>query len=156
MIFFAHLIIGYWLYLKFGYWQVIPLSLIFDVDHLIGFFIRKMNKSKSPISDMQTLFTHPRSWLHSITGFLIFFVPSLFFMPWYVAALPLILHLIVDFDKDGFAILPPITKKRIYGSLPIVFNWRRQKKKKIDLLGYVPSVIFIAVMALLIYFRIGL
>lgn len=156
MIFFAHLIIGYWLFLKFGYWQVIPLAVIFDIDHLIGYIIRKRRNVSSPLTNMQTLFTHPRSWIHSLTGFLIFFLPSLIFVPWYAAASALATNLLLDFDKAGIFILPPFTKRLIYGPLPINYDWSTPTKKKINRLGYIPSLIFIAIMLFVIYFRIGL
>jgi membrane-bound metal-dependent hydrolase YbcI (DUF457 family) len=164
MDFVAHFVVGLWLSIKIGNPIAIPLSVSFDIDHVIGFLYDKRKKMLTSIPNIFHFAYRPRSWLHSISGLMILFVIAVGInatglvnfnspVPYDIILFCLILHLLIDMlDKDGIHILPPITRKEIRGALPVGYLIEDPKYLTNHKRSHVPSLILIAVILMFIFF----
>ena len=152
----AHIMAGIWLYQRFGNIWAIPLSIIFDIDHFFDYLWDKRKRFPKRVNFLLNIAYRPgRTWFHSITMFLIVFFFASFYVPYNVVLISLILHLLIDvIDKSGIYLLPPFSKKKVSGPLPISYIWDNPIRPTHNRKGHLPSVIFIIIFALMIFFKI--
>jgi len=148
----AHFIFGLWLYKIFGNAWTIPLSCIIDIDHFLGYFYDRRKQKRIEIPNLLHLSYRPRTWVHSITGVLIIFLPLIFFSPWYIVLISLFSHIFLDsLDKLGIYILPPFTDRRmIHGVLPVGYLLEDPNYLRLHKRSHIPSILFILLISLLI------
>lgn len=145
----AHLVVGVWLYTKYKQMIVIPLAMIFDVDHLLGYVYDK-RKNVRKLPKVIHLAYRPRSWFHSLTGMFLVALPLLPFFQWQVVITPLASHLFLDMlDKSGLFIFPPLTWKKIRGALPVGYLPEDPMYMKKHKRSHIPSIIVIIAVAIL-------
>ncbi len=115
----AHLAFGLWLWKFYGnFWGLIA-SVLFDIDHILGFLYDRVKKQKLEIPKIYQLVYRRRSWFHSIAMIPIFTFIFSFITDWKIVFIGLSSHLILDaLDKSGIYILPFLYTKKIKGPLP--------------------------------------
>lgn len=145
------MVFGFWLYKIFGNIYLIPITLIFDVDHFLGFIYDYATRKIPKLTKWQHLFYRPRTWLHSFIGLFLLAVPSSYFAPLYMVVIALAAHLAMDgIDKMGFEVMPFLSDKRISGPIPIVFSGKKLQSSENQKKFHFISFVFIAVMLVLI------
>jgi membrane-bound metal-dependent hydrolase YbcI (DUF457 family) len=150
----AHFVFGLWLYTKFNSLAVLPLSVILDIDHLIGFIYDKRKAKKIKIPSLLHLAYRPRSWLHSIIGILLIGLPLVPLLGLYPVLIPLLSHLLIDMlDKAGIYMFPPFTRMRVHGILPASYLPEENPSLK-GKRSHVPSIVLIVATAILVFLHI--
>jgi len=151
----AHFVVGLWLYSHYQYPLVVLLSVIPDIDHLVGYIYDRRKKTEIKLPKLIHLAYRPRSWFHSFTGVLIIGLPLLIYFPWYVVFIPLLFHMFLDMlDKEGIYILPPFISKRIRGALPVGYLPEDPSYMKKHKRSHLPSILVILAIAILSLLRL--
>lgn len=167
----AHLVFGFWLYIKLGNPWSILLSCIMDVDHLLGYLYDRRKESlikihydklieeifEKPYDKKRLLHLsyRPRTWFHSIFGVFLFSLVLTPFLSLSIAFIPLFSHLLLDaMDKNGIYILPPFTKRKVRGALPVGYLIEDPKYLVRHKRSHIPSLILIIITIFLILFGI--
>lgn len=128
---FTHYALGLFLTKVFDTPWTIFFSIIFDIDHLLGYIYDKKKKGQEiQISRITHLLRRKRTWLHSFWGiFLLTVMFSYFFNPVMIITCALF-HLVLDsVDKAGIQVLSPLIKRKFKGPLPIAYVWENPEKK---------------------------
>jgi len=148
----AHLSFGLWLYKQYGDFSAVISSIIFDLDHIIGFFYDRRKDVKIEIPKLYQFVYRKRSWFHSIAVLPILTFLFSFVCDWKIALIALTSHLLLDaLDNSGIYILPYFSKKRIRGPLPpsyFIENPRKKKTKGSHLPSIVVSILFLILILL--------
>ena len=148
----AHFMFGLWLYQKTGNIWAIPLSMIFDIDHILGYIWDRKKRFPKKTSFLLEMAYRPRTWFHSLSLMFLMVVFFSFYAPIQIVFICLAVHLLIDaMDKGGVYLLPPFSKKKISGPLPISYIWDNPVKPTHNKKGHIPSVIFIILVSLLIF-----
>ncbi len=150
----AHFIVGLYFSIKFeSYWPIF-FSCIFDIDHIIGYFYDRRKKILIEIPPLLHIAYRPRSWLHSIFGFLILSIPFTLFLPLHIIFIPLLIHLFLDLlDRNGIYLFPFI-KKKIKGSLPVGYLIEDPSYLKRHKRSHIPSLLTTLFFFLLIILKV--
>ena len=153
----AHFVMGLWFYKETAMFETILLSIFFDLDHIAGYFYDRRRQTNINIPNIFRIAYRPRSWFHSFTGLILIAVPAIliFKLPVRIVLFPLIVHLLLDvIDKNGIYLLPPLTRKRIHGILPVGFLLEEPDRLKRHKQSHVPSLILIVVIVVLSLLKI--
>jgi len=148
----AHLAFGVWLYHRYGSIWSIPMSFILDIDHLFGFAYDKKRKLRRDIPEIFQLIYRPRTWLHSITGIVVF-LPLCFFIPCHIVLISIIAHLLMDgLDMAGVYIFPPFITGKIRGILPASYIVDKPESIRKHKNAHIPSIFIVVLFSFLILF----
>jgi len=151
----AHVVFGFWLSTKLGTEWGIFFSAILDIDHLLGYLYDKRKKKTIEIPSLLHLAYRQRTWLHSIFGVFIITLVFIQFLDWRIVFFPLLFHLFLDaIDKIGIYILPPFTKKKIKGILPVGYLIEEPGYLKRHKRSHIPSIILIVLTIILILLNV--
>jgi len=131
------------------------MTCIFDIDHISGYIYDRRKQKQFNIPSIFGLAYRPRSWFHSVTGFLILFSIFSFFVHWQVVFYSLFFHLLMDvIDKNGIFLLPPLITKRVRGALPVGYLMENPSYLEKHRRSHIPSLFLIISIAVLILLRI--
>ena len=151
----AHFIIGLVLYRFTGNIFAIPLTVILDFDHFLGFVYDKKKIKFNGLPHIMHLAYRPRTRMHNLIATLLFGVFLSFFMPWKIAFIPLLLHLFFDsLDKSGIYLLPFGPKWKIKGILPVGYLIDKPEDVHKHKRSHIPSlIVMIAGILLLLFYK---
>jgi len=152
----AHFVFGLWLYQKLPSPTTIILSVILDIDHLLGFLYDKITRRMSVhLPSLLHLAYRPRSWLHSIAGILAISLPLIPFYGFSPVFIPLLAHLLIDMlDRAGVMLLFPFSRKYIHGILPASYLPEDEALTRRHKASHVPSIILIIISAIMIFLKV--
>lgn len=147
----VHFLVGILIFKLTGNIFAIPLSILPDLDHVIGYFYDKRKKRNIQMPKLLHIAYRPRSWLHSVFAVLILSLFFSLFIPWKVVFASLFSHILIDsLDKSGVYLLPYISKKKIRGILPVGYLEENPAYLKRHKRSHVPSMIVTAIIILIL------
>jgi len=151
----AHFVFGLWLYQKLHSPVVILLSVILDVDHVLGFLYDRRKRKRIEIPSLLHLAYRPRSWLHTIAGIIVIGLPLVPFYGLPTVFIPLLAHLLIDMlDRAGVMLLFPLSRKYIRGILPASYLSENNILTRRHKASHIPSIILIVVAAVMIFLKV--
>jgi membrane-bound metal-dependent hydrolase YbcI (DUF457 family) len=151
----AHFVFGLWLYQKIPSPIVIILSVILDVDHLLGFLYDKRKSRLAHLPSLLHLAYRPRSWLHSIAGILVIGLPLVPFYGFSTVFIPLLTHILIDMlDKAGVMLFFPFSHKYVHGILPASYLPEDQALARRHKASHLPSIVLIIIVAIMMFLKV--
>jgi len=133
---------------------MIVLSCIFDIDHFIGYVYDRKKKIHPKLPWVLHVAFRRRSWFHSFTGLLLLLPFVSAYVPFSLALLSLLSHLLIDsMDRMGIQILPPFTKRKIRGPLPTSYLWSSKHPRHYRK-AHIPAIIMIIILFLMILYNV--
>ncbi len=151
----AHFVFGLWLYQKIPLPTTIILSVILDIDHLLGFLHDKRKSRFIHLPSLLHLAYRPRSWLHSIAGILVISLPLTPFYGFFPVFIPLLAHLLIDMlDRAGVMLLFPFFRKYVHGILPASYLPEDEALARRHKASHIPSIILIIISAVMIFLKV--